>query len=60
MGLIELMKTICWVAVELRRYKSPSHLGNLLHLLKGGPFTVEFGKYFLDLENEAVDVNVEL
>lgn len=43
--------------------RSPSgdpHLGNLPHVLNGGPFIGELGKGFLDLGNEAVDVEVGL
>lgn len=37
-----------------------SHLGNLPHVLNGGPFIGELGKCLLDLGNEAVDVEVGL
>lgn len=37
-----------------------SHLGNLPHVLNGGPFIGELGKCFLYLGNEAVDVDVGL
>lgn len=37
-----------------------SHLGNLPHVFNGGPFIGELGKCFLDLGNEAVDVEVGL
>lgn len=36
------------------------HLGNLPHVLTGGPFIGELGKCFLYLGNEAVDVEVGL
>ena len=41
-------------------HKSRSHLGDLPHVLNGGPFIRELGKYFLNFGNEAVDVEVGL
>lgn len=55
-----LMKIIWWVAADPPRYKSHSHLGDLPHVLNGGPFIWELGKYFLNFGNEAVDVEVGL
>lgn len=40
------------------RSQSQSHLGDLPHVLNGGPFIWELGKYFLNFGNEAVDVDV--
>lgn len=51
---------MCWVAAEPPCYKSNSHLGNLPHVLNGGPFIWELGKYFLNFGNETVDVDVGL
>lgn len=53
-----LMKIICCVAAPC--YKLCTHLGNLPHVLNGGPFIWELGKYFLNFGNEAVNVKVGL
>lgn len=48
------------MAAEPPCYKSHSHLGDLPHVLNGGPFIWELGKYLLNFGNEAVDVDVGL
>lgn len=48
------------MAAQSPRCKSHSHLGDLPHVLNGGPFIWELGKYFLNFGNEAVDVEVGL
>lgn len=55
-----LIKIIYWMAAEPQRYKLHSHLGHLPHVLNGGPFIWELGKYFLNFGNEAVNVEVGL
>lgn len=49
---------LVWMAAKCN--KSHSHLGNLPHILNGGPFIGKLRKCFLYFGNEAVNVEIAL